>query len=287
MDNIYMLVIRTENQTKTIKISDELFQKLYDSICILDEFSQLTFLGNSYLKAKEDFLDYDFSQSNVREIDIFSMFLNDLEAIATNINLWNAYLKRRYHDDPDIFPQQSSAKDRKSCFALKDSAYYDKNVEYVVAKCLRNMIVHSGKPYSSIIYPDDGGRMFIITKEVLFTENNTNASAKKIINASGKDYFDVADVITKAFGILEELNQYIFGIILRKEWIRFYSARLTTLEILGTDWQRACLAWLNPQYPPEHLLGLNQKEFSKHAFNSIGSIAAQIHMNMNLTDIME
>lgn len=52
MDNIYMLVIRTENQTKTIKISDELFQKLYDSICILDEFSQLTFLGNSYLKAK-------------------------------------------------------------------------------------------------------------------------------------------------------------------------------------------------------------------------------------------
>lgn len=287
MDNIFMLVIRTENQTKTIKISDELFQKLYDSICILDEFSQLTFLGNSYLKAKEDFLNYDFSQSNVREIDVFSMFLTALEAIATNINLWNSYLKRRYHDDPDIFPQQSSAKDRKSCFALKDSAYYDENVEYVVAKCLRNMIVHSGKPYSSIIYPDDGGRMFIITKEVLFTGNNTNASAKRIINASGKDYFDVVDVITKAFGILEELNQYMFGIILRKEWLRFYSARLATLEILGADWQRACLAWLNPQYPPEHLLGLNQSEFSKHAFNSIGSIAAQIHMNMNLTDIME
>ena len=275
MNEKYVL-IKTNDELVKKEVSIEVFRELSNAAQILEEFDYIAFLGNSYEKIKEEFLNYDFSQFNVKEIDMFSVMLNSLNSIATNNNLWEAYLKRAYKDDPSIFfDAPTSKKEKKSLFGIKDSEYYDQNVEYVVAKALRNMVVHSQKPYSEILYDDDFKRHFIIHTEILLQDDNLNASGKKIVSTCGKDYFDVIDIIKRAFEITDELNLYIFNHVLQKEWINFYSSRITVRTHLGIEWQGAYLVQFNPKYPPNHLMHLSTISISKNAMNGILSLAAK------------
>lgn len=207
---------------------------------------------------------------------MFSVMLNSLNSIDTNNNLWEAYLKRAYKDDSSMFfDVPTSKKEKKSLFGIKDSEYYDQNVEYVIAKALRNMIVHSKKPYSEIWYDDDFKRHFIIHTDVLLQDANLNASGRKIVSNCGRDYFDVVDIIKRAFEITDELNLYIFNHLLQKEWINFYSSRITVRTHLGIEWQGAYLVQINPKYPPDHVMYLSTISISKNAMNGILSLAAK------------
>ena len=100
-------------------MDEKTYSELKTAAGALETFNTLAFLCNSYVKTKEDFFAYDFTQFDVREIDMFTMFLNELEAMATNRNLWEAYLKRSYEKDNEIFPEDA----KKSCFGIKDSEY--------------------------------------------------------------------------------------------------------------------------------------------------------------------
>ena len=271
-----VLIVKENNQLKSrIEIDDRAYDQLKRAAEDLAAFNDLAFLCNSYVKAKEDFLSYDFTQFDVREVDMFNMFLNALEAISTNRNLWEAYLKRNYENDDDIYPPKQPKGKKKSCFGLKNSEFYDSCIEFVVAKVLRDMITHHTKPYSEIVYNDDLCRQFIVTKEALLTLGNPNASARSYIANSHLDYYDVVNVIKRAFEITDEINTQVFNFILQKEWLRFITARYTVREHIGIDWQGAYLVQPNPQYPEDHLLYFSQVNISKHAMNAIASIAVQ------------
>ncbi len=276
MSEKYVIIKNDDKFVDKKEVSDEVYKELFNATHILEEFDYVAFLANSYEKAKEDFFNYDFSQFNVREIDMFTVMLNSLNSIATNNNLWEAYLKRTYTDDSAIFLAcPTSKKEKKSLFGMKDSEYYDQNIEYVIAKALRNMVVHSEKPYSEIWYDDDFKRHFIIHTEVLLHGNTLNISGKQIVTNCGMDYFDVVDIIKRAFEITTELNLYIINYLIKKEWINYYSSRLTIRKYLGIEWQGAYLVEINPKYPPDHVLYLSTTSISKNAMNSILSIAAK------------
>lgn len=103
MEEKYVIVKNTDGLAAKRNIGLEEYRSLYNAAQILEEFDYIAFLANSFESEREAFLSYDFSQFNVREIDMFSMMLNSLNAIATNNNLWEAYLKRKYKSDPEIF----------------------------------------------------------------------------------------------------------------------------------------------------------------------------------------
>ena len=271
MDKKYLIIKSNNDYTTSRELDEQTYSELKIAAGALETFNTLAFLCNSYVKAKEDFLTYDFTQFDVREIDMFTMFHNALEAMATNRNLWEAYLKRSYESDSVVFPDGA----QKSCFGIKDSEYYDKYIEYVLSKVLRNMIAHHSKPYSDMIYDDNLRRQFIVTKEDLLKLGNPNASSKKYISESKNDYYDVVGIIKRAFEITDEINVYMFNLLLQKEWPRFISARYTVREHIGVDWQGAYLVKADPRYPESHLLYLSQTSISKNAMNSILSIAAQ------------
>ena len=267
------LIIKKENEYTSSKALDKsTFEKLQRAAIDLETFNTLTFLSNSYVKAKEDFLAYDFAQFNVREVDMFNMFLNVLEAMATNRNLWIAYMKRNYSDDSEMLTLVNGKK--RTCFEIKDSEYYDSCIEYVVSKVLRIMIAHYSKPYSEIVYFDDYSRKFIVTKEDLLQLGKISPSAKQYIDKSKNDYYDIVKVIKRALEITDEINVYMFNLIAKKEWHRFIAARYTIREYIGIDWQGAYLVWENTKYPKDHLLYISQIDVSKNAMNAIRSIAA-------------
>ena len=274
------LIVKINDQLKPYKeLDDDTYEELRNAALALEAFNYLTFLSNSYVKAKEDFFAYDFSQFNVREVDMFNMFLIALEAMSTNRNLWEAYLKRRYEKDSEIYPLNESNPNKKSCFGMKDSEYFDKDILFVVSKILRDMISHHCKPYSEIMYNDDMSRRFIITRDDLLELGKPNKAEQKYISASEYDYYDVVEVIRHAFEIADEINLYMFNLILQKEWLRFITARYTVIDHIGTDWQGAFLIKPNPKFPEEHLLYLSQTDISKNAMNSICSIAAKSLFN--------
>lgn len=274
------LIVKINDQLKPYKeLDDDTYEELRNAALALEAFNHLTFLSNSYVKAKEDFFAYDFSQFNVREVDMFNMFLIALEAMSTNRNLWEAYLKRRYEKDSEIYPLNESNPNKKSCFGMKDSEYFDKDTLFVVSKILRDMISHHCKPYSEIMYNDDMSRRFIITRDDLLELGKPNKAEQKYISASEYDYYDVVEVIRHAFEITDEINLYMFNLILQKEWLRFITARYTVIDHIGTDWQGAFLIKPNPKFPEEHLLYLSQTDISKNAMNSICSIAAKSLFN--------
>lgn len=287
MDKKYLIIKSSSDYKTSRELDDKTYSELKIAADALETFNTLAFLCNSYIKTKEDFLAYDFTQFDVREIDMFTMFLNALEAMATNRNLWEAYLKRCYQSDSVVFPDNL----KKSCFGIKDSEYYEKNVEYVVSKVLRNMIAHHSKPYSEIVYDDNLRRKFIVTKEDLLKFGNPNASSKKYISENKNDYYDVVKIIKRAFEIVDEINVYMFNLLLQKEWPRFISARYTVREHIGVDWQGAYIVKADPRYPESHLLYLSQTSISKNAMNSILSIAAQnlgqIPVSQTANDAME
>lgn len=269
------LIIKKDNEYKSSKALDNcIFEKLKQAAIALEQFNMLTFLSNSYIKAKEDFLAYDFTQFNVREVDMFNMFLNVLEAMATNRNLWEAFLERNYSNDAEIYPVIEKGK-KKSSYGRKDSEYYDNCIEYVVSKVLRNMIAHHCKPYSEIVYDDNLCRKFIVTKEDLLENGAPNKSAREYISKEKQDYYDIVEVIKKALEITDEINVYMFNLIVQKEWRRFVEARYTIREYVGIDWQGAFLVCRNNKYPSDHLLHLSQIDISKNAMNAIYSIVVK------------
>mgnify|MGYP003295720782 CR=1 FL=1 len=137
------------------------------------------------------------------------------------------------------------------------------------------MVVHSEKPYSETWYDDDLHRHFIIHTDTLFQGDTLNGSGKTIVSNCGLDYFDVIEVIKRAFEIVVELNLYIFNFLLQKEWINFCCARTTVRNYLGVDWQGAYLVQVNPKYPPSHLMHLSTTSISKGAMDRILSIASK------------
>ena len=270
------LIVKVNDHLKPYKeLDDEAYEDLKNAALALEAFNYLTFLSNSYVKAKEDFLAYDFSQFNVREVDMFNMFLIALEAMSTNRNLWEAYLKRKYEKDSEIYPLDETNPNKKSCFGIKDSECFDKDILFVVSKILRDMISHHCKPYSEIMYNDDMSRRFIITRDDLLELGHPNKAEQKYISDSKYDYYDVVEVIKHAFEVTDEINVYMLNLILQKEWLRFITARYKVIDHIGTDWQGAFLIKPNPKYPEEHLLYLSQTDISKNAMDSIRSIAAR------------
>lgn len=275
MEGKYVVVKKAGEYKCKTELNEDDYNKLLSAAKTLEEFNYLFFLGCNYIKAKDDFLKYDFSQFNVREADMFAVIHNALNAITTNLNMWETYLKRKYKDDKDIFPFQNDKKLGKSYFGLKDSEYYDNNVEYVIVKALRNMCTHTEKPFSEIWYDNNYNRHFAIHTEHLLKNNNLNRSGRSIVVKSGKDYFDVIEVITRAYEIVDEINNDMVNFLLKKEWINFYSSRITVREYIGIDWDGAYLVSKNPKYPETHMMYLTMTNISKNAINNILSIAAK------------
>lgn len=275
MEGKYVVVKKDGEYKCKTELNEDDYNKLLCAAKNLEEFNYLFFLGCNYIKAKDDFLRYDFSQFNVREIDMFTVMHNALNAIATNRNMWETYLKRKYKDDKEIFPFQNNKNLGKSYFGLKDSEYYDNNVEYVVAKALRNMSSHTERPFSEIWYDDNYNRHFAIHTEHLLKNDNLNKSGRDIVIKSKKDFFDVIEVIQRAYEIVDKLNNDMVNFLLKKEWINFYSSRITVREYIGIDWDGAFLVSKNPKYPETHMMFLNTTNISKNAMDNILSIAAK------------
>ena len=133
----YVIIKKDGQYTGKTEISDEEYNKLLNAANILEDFIYLFFLGCNYEHAKEAFMKYDFSQFVVREIDIFAVIHNALNAITTNLNMWETYLKRKYKEDKDIFPIQNNQTLGKSYLGLKDSEYYDNNAPRLLQKIHR------------------------------------------------------------------------------------------------------------------------------------------------------
>ena len=95
LNDKYVIIKKDGQYTGKAQISDEEYKKLLNAANILEEFNYLFFLGCNYEYVKEAFLKYDFSQFGVREIDIFAVIHNALNAITTNLNMWETYLKRK------------------------------------------------------------------------------------------------------------------------------------------------------------------------------------------------
>ena len=275
MEGKYVILKKNGDYKCKTELTENDYKKLLNAAKILEEFNYLFFLGCNYIKAKDDFLNYNFSQFNVLETDMFSVMHNALNAIATNINMWETYLKRKYKDDKEIFPFQDDKNLGKSYFGLKDSEYYDTNVEYVVAKALRNMSTHTEKPFSEIWYDDNYNRHFAIHTEHLLANGNLNKSGKDIVLKSKKDYFDVIEVIKQAYEIVDKINNDMVNLLLKKDWMNFYSSRITIRDYIGVDWDGAYLVSENPKYPKEHMMFLNITNISKNAMDNILSIAAK------------
>ena len=275
MEGKYVILKKNGDYKCKTELTENDYKKLLNAAKILEEFNYLFFLGCNYIKAKDDFLNYNFSQFNVLETDMFSVMHNALNAIATNINMWETYLKRKYKDDKEIFPFQDDKNLGKSYFGLKDSEYYDTNVEYVVAKALRNMSTHTEKPFSEIWYDDNYNRHFAIHTEHLLANGNLNKSGKYIVLKSKKDYFDVIEVIKRAYEIVDKTNNDMVNLLLKKDWINFYSSRITIRDYIGVDWDGAYLVSENPKYPKGHMMFLNITNISKNAMDNILSIAAK------------
>lgn len=275
MEGKYVILKKNGDYKCKTELTENDYKKLLNAAKILEEFNYLFFLGCNYIKAKDDFLNYNFSQFNVLETDMFSVMHNALNAIATNINMWETYLKRKYKDDKEIFPFQDDKNLGKSYFGLKDSEYYDNNVEYVVAKALRNMSTHTEKPFSEIWYDDNYNRHFAIHTEHLLANGNLNKSGKDIVLKSKKDYFDVIEVIKQAYEIVDKINNDMVNLLLKKDWMNFYSSRITIRDYIGFDWDGAYLVSENPKYSKEHMMFLNITNISKNAMDNILSIAAK------------
>ena len=217
MEGKYVVVKKDGEYKCKTELNEDAYNKLLCAAKNLEEFNYLFFLGCNYIKAKDDFLRYDFSQFNVREIDMFAVMHNALNAIATNRNMWETYLKRKYKDDKEIFPFKDDKKLGKSYFGLKDSEYYDNNVEYVVVKALRNMCTHTEKPFSEIWYDDNYNRRFAIHTEHLLKNDNLNKSGRDIVIESKKDFFDVIEVIQQAYEIVDKINNDMVNFLLSDE----------------------------------------------------------------------
>ena len=87
MDKKY-LIIKSSNDYKTSReLDDKTYSELKIAADALETFNTLAFLCNSYIKAKEDFLAYDFTQFDVREIDMFNLLLQ---------KEWSRFISARY-----------------------------------------------------------------------------------------------------------------------------------------------------------------------------------------------
>ncbi len=270
-----------------IDIVRDLTQEEYEEILKasknLDDFDYIHFLSINYIKAKEDFLNFDFSAFDIREVDVYNVFFNALSAISNNTYLWETYLKRRYPDDLDIFSEEERQKEQKdpknykskSVVALKDSYYYDTNISYTVAKTLRNIIVHVGKPYNEIAYYDDHSRHFILYTSSLLNDEKVSKSAKKLLDDSNIDYLDIVPVIKEAFEILDKLNEFAFNFLLRKGWITYSLSRTTIKNYIDSDVDAAFVAWENHDYPEDHFLRVSHINISINAMRKILSFTVR------------
>ncbi len=272
-----------------IDIVRDLTQEEYEEIIKasnnLDDFDYIQFLSINYIKAKEDFLNFDFSAFDIREVDIYNVIFNALSAISNNTYLWETYLKRRYPDDLEIFPEVEQQKEKKdlnykskSVVALKDSFYYDTNISYTVAKTLRNIIVHVGKPYNEIAYYDDHSRHFILYTSSLLSDKKVSKSARELIAGSNIDYFDIVLVIEEAFKILDELNEFAFNFLLRKGWTTYSSSRTKIKTYIDSNVDVAFVAWENLDYPEEHFLRVSHINISMNAMRKLLSLTVRIMM---------
>lgn len=273
-----IVINRTLTQTE--------YQEILNAAKNLENFDYIHFLSINYIKAKEDFYNFNFSAFDIREVDVYSVIFNALNAISNNVYLWETYLKRSYHDDLEIFPEEELIKEQKihknnkgkSIVALKDSNYYDSNISYAIAKTLRNIIVHVGKPYSEIAYYDDHSRHFLLYTSSLLNDERLSKSAKQLILNSHQDYFDIVLVIKEAFSILDKLNEFAFNFLLKKEWLTYSLSRTTIKEYIDFDVDAAFVVWENPDFPEEHLLRVSHINISLNAMKKILSLTVKSMM---------
>ena len=264
------------------------YNKITSASKNLDDFDYIHFLSINYIKAKEDFLQFDFSAFGIREVDIYNVIFNALNAISNNIYLWETYLKRSYPDDLEVFSEEERQKEKKlknykskSAVALKDSFYYDTNISYVIAKALRNIIVHVGKPYNEIAYYDDHSRHFLLYKSSLLSDEKVSKSAREMLVSSQQDCFDIVLVIKDAFVVLDQLNEFAFNFLLKKRWLTYYLSRSTIKEYIDTDADAAFIVWENLNYSKEHPLRVAHTNISMNAMRKILSLTVRSLMEKN------
>lgn len=267
-------------------LTDAEYEEILRASKNLEEFDYIHFLSINYIKAKEDFLSFDFSAFGIREVDVYNVIFNALNAISNNTYLWETYLKRSYPDDLEIFSEEERQKERKdprnykskSIVALKDSYYYDTNISYTVAKTLRNIIVHVGKPYNEIAYYDDHSRHFLLYTSSLLSDEKVSKSARQLLVDSHKDYFDIVLVIKEAFSVLDSLNEFAFNFLLKKGWLTYSFSRTKIKEYIDSDVDAAFIAWENLDYPEDHLLRVSHINISMNAMRKILSLTVRSMM---------
>ena len=267
-------------------LTDAEYEEILRASKNLEEFDYIHFLSINYIKAKEDFLSFDFSAFGIREVDVYNVIFNALNAISNNTYLWETYLKRSYPDDLEIFSEEERQKERKdprnykskSIVALKDSYYYDTNISYTVAKTLRNIIVHVGKPYNEIAYYDDHSRHFLLYTSSLLSDEKVSKSSRQLLVDSHKDYFDIVLVIKEAFSVLDKLNEFAFNFLLKKGWLTYSLSRTKIKEYIDSDVDAAFIAWENLDYPEDHLLRVSHINISINAMRKILSLTVRSMM---------
>lgn len=281
------LLIKTTTSDDYKDLSEKEYKQILSNAILLEDFDYNIFLSTNFLKAKKDLENFDFSKANIRETDAFNIIFNALNSIVTNLYLWEAYLRKNYFDYEEIFSSEEKKKEQeskvkkkgkryiaKSCLALKDSEYYDKDINYTITKTLRNRADHFKKPYSDIIYYDDFSRHFVVYVEDFLEDRSLSTSARKHAEKAEIQYFDVVDIIKYSFKILEDLNVFIYNKILSIKWASYYDARLTLKEFLPSDYLGAHLIWLNEKYPDDHILKVGHKAISTSAMKGILHIAS-------------
>ena len=267
-------------------LTEEESREIINASKNLEELDYIHFLSINYIKAKEDFLAFDFSAFDIREVDIYSIIFNALNAISNNTYLWETYLKRRYMDDFDVFSEEERMKEQKdpknynmkSIVALKDSYYYDTNISYAIAKLLRNIIVHVGKPYHEIAYYDDCSRHFLLYTSKLLNDKKLNKSARRLLSNSCIDYFDIVLAIQEAFSILDKLNEFAFNYFLKKEWLTYSLSRTTIKKYIEEDVDVAFVAWENSDYDEDHFLRVSHINIPIGAMKKVLSITVRSMM---------
>ena len=161
---------------------------------------------------------------------------------------------------------------------MKDSYYYDTNVSYAIAKTLRNIIVHVGKPYNEVAYYDDNSRHFLLYVSTLLSDEKVSKSARQLLIDSRKDYFDIVLVIKEAFSVLDNLNEFAFNFLLKKGWLTYSLSRTTIKKYIDTNVDVAFIAWENFNYPEDHLLRVSHINISMNAMKKILSFTVRSMM---------
>lgn len=273
-----LVFVKNKKIDKTIDLSYDEYINLSNDTNLLNEFMMMNFISVSLEASKKIFLDFINKYDYNNELDFFANINMILGAIKNNKDQWNAFIKRHFphHVRKEILNNKN--KRIKTLFDDFDSDYYDNNINHMLCYNLRNICVHSSRPYSAIEFKDNEKPRFVIfTRDLM--KSNLNSSARKMLLKSGIQQFDVLECVKKDLEIMDELNKKIYEQLVEERWVQLQCARYTFIKYNYSEFDGISICRNNPNESNEsiHKIEINQVPYQ----------ALKIILTMNVSGIMK